>query len=147
MLIPISADPAQPDGVRQWAMIELQGEIERKDGGSLEEAFDVGTLSVSSSVSAPVGPGPPSTPAPLWHPFNGAAPPRPARTHPRPPRLSPIPAQGGSVFLTIGYHQLEGKRMPLKKPLAVLEQERSGEELSYKVRWRALASIFTRVIV
>jgi hypothetical protein len=33
-------------------MIEMQGEIERKDGGSLEEAFDVGTLAVSSSVSS-----------------------------------------------------------------------------------------------
>lgn len=53
MLIPITADPdpALPDGVRQWAMIELQGEVERKDGGSLEEAFDVGTLSVPTSVS------------------------------------------------------------------------------------------------
>ena len=78
MLIPISADPAQPDGVRQWAMIELQGEIERKDGGSLEEAFDVGTLSVSSSVSAPAGPGPPSTRILL------TAPRRPA-----PPALTP----------------------------------------------------------
>lgn len=33
-------------------MIELQGEVERRDGGSLEEAFDVGTLSVTSSVSS-----------------------------------------------------------------------------------------------
>jgi hypothetical protein len=38
------------------------------------------------------------------------------------------------VLLTIGYHQLEGKRLPLKKPLAVLEQEGSGEGLGYKVR-------------
>ncbi len=38
------------------------------------------------------------------------------------------------MLLTIGYHQLEGKRLPLKKPLAVLEQEGSGEGLGYKVR-------------
>lgn len=49
MLIPITADSGSPPS---WAMIEMQGEIERKDGGSLEEAFDVGTLAVSSSVSS-----------------------------------------------------------------------------------------------
>ena len=26
-----------------------------------------------------------------------------------------------SVYLTIGYHQLEGKRVPLKKPSAILD--------------------------
>lgn len=32
-------------------------------------------------------------------------------------------AQGGdSVKLTIGYHQLEGKRVPLKKPYAILDR-------------------------
>lgn len=48
MLVPLSSDEGSS---RPWAMIEMQGELERKDGGSLEEAFDVGTLSVSSSVS------------------------------------------------------------------------------------------------
>ena len=49
MLVPLTADEGSN---RTWAMIEMQGELERKDGGTLEEAFDVGTLSVSSSVSA-----------------------------------------------------------------------------------------------
>lgn len=38
-------------GAAQWAMIELQGEVERKDGGTLAQAFDVGTMTASTSVS------------------------------------------------------------------------------------------------
>lgn len=49
MLVPLTAEEGSS---RPWALLEMQGELERKDGGSLEEAFDVGTLSVSSSVSA-----------------------------------------------------------------------------------------------
>lgn len=49
MLVPLTADEGSN---RAWAMIEMQGELERKDGGTLDEAFDVGTLSVSSTVSA-----------------------------------------------------------------------------------------------
>ncbi|EFN54833.1 hypothetical protein CHLNCDRAFT_134854 [Chlorella variabilis] len=87
MLIPISSDEGSS---RSWALIEMQGEVERKDGGTLEEAFDVGTLSVSSS---------------------------------------------GAVMLTIGYHQLEGKRMELKKPFAVLDRvaDAEGHSTEYKV--------------
>lgn len=49
----------------------------------------------------------------------------------------------GSVLLTIGYHQLEGKRMELKKPFAVLDRvagsgsgssEEGDEGTQYKVR-------------
>ncbi|KAL4452232.1 hypothetical protein ABPG75_007894 [Micractinium tetrahymenae] len=79
MLVPLTAEEGSS---RPWALLEMQGELERKDGGSLEEAFDVGTLSVSSS---------------------------------------------GSVLLTIGYHQLEGKRVELKKPFAVLDRTSSEE--------------------
>jgi hypothetical protein len=48
MLIPITSEDGS---AASWAMIEMQGELERKDGGSLDEAFDVGTLSTSSTVS------------------------------------------------------------------------------------------------
>lgn len=38
-------------------------------------------------------------------------------------------AQGGdSVKLTIGYHQLEGKRVPLKKPYAILDRAAPGQQ-------------------
>lgn len=47
MLVPLTADEGSST---PWAMIEMQGELERKDGGTLEQAFDVGTLSVTSSV-------------------------------------------------------------------------------------------------
>lgn len=36
-------------------------------------------------------------------------------------------AEGGTVFLTIGYHQLDGKVMDLKKPLLLLERREEGE--------------------
>lgn len=52
MLVPLTADEGSST---PWAMIEMQGELERKDGGSLEEAFDVGTLSVTSSVRGIAG--------------------------------------------------------------------------------------------
>ncbi len=48
MLVALTAEEGSS---RPWALLEMQGELERKDGGSLEEAFNVGTLSVSSSVS------------------------------------------------------------------------------------------------
>lgn len=51
-------------------------------------------------------------------------------------------AQGDSIFLTIGYHQLEGKRLPLKKPLAVLERSGSCAGAGYKVRRSTQKSLF-----
>lgn len=47
MLIPVRGPDGEPTS---WIMIELQGEVERKDGGSLDEQFDIGTLSLSSTV-------------------------------------------------------------------------------------------------
>jgi hypothetical protein len=39
------------------------------------------------------------------------------------------------VSLLIGYHQLEGRIVPLKKPLAVLEkEEEAGVAVGYKVK-------------
>lgn len=39
----------------------------------------------------------------------------------------------GSIFLTIGYHQLEGSRVPLKKPFAILEKDTSEGSTGYQV--------------
>lgn len=129
MLVPITSDGAAPDGVRQWAMIELQGEVERKDGGSLEEAFDVGTLSVTSTVRLPAPP-PSTTPLPVALCWCSAA------TWPGDPQQNlALWLQGDTVLLNIGYHQLEGKRLPLKKPLAVLEKNAEPSRgVGYKVR-------------
>lgn len=48
----------------------------------------------------------------------------------------------GTVMLTIGYHQLEGKRQALKKPMALLSKADAdsqgadgSDQLAYKVRW------------
>ena len=49
MLIPIQpADGASP---ATWAMIELQGELERNGENKDTVGFDVGTLTTSSTVS------------------------------------------------------------------------------------------------
>ena len=52
------------------------------------------------------------------------------------------PAQSkDTLTLTIGYHQLEGKKMPLKKPLAILEKDeaKGGEGgIAYKASGRGL---------
>lgn len=47
------------------------------------------------------------------------------------------------MLLTIGYHQLEGKRMELKKPFAVLDRAAGGEggATGYKVGEEALECI------
>jgi hypothetical protein len=40
------------------------------------------------------------------------------------------------VRLTVGYHQLEGKRLQLKKPFAILQQhcnEQDGDSKAYQV--------------
>lgn len=52
MLVPVYG--AEGD-LPAWAMIEMQGEIERKDGGGMDEEFDIGTLSTSSTVCRPWG--------------------------------------------------------------------------------------------
>jgi len=133
MLIPISADEG---AATAWAMLEMQGEIERKDGGTLEEAFDVGTLSVSSSVSGAAGRRRAAT-------FTAVEqrPAGPAADAQLP--LVVIFSMQGAVMLTIGYHQLEGKRIELKKPFAVLDLvaaaegqagEVEEESAEYKVR-------------
>lgn len=128
MLIPISSDEGSS---RSWALIEMQGEVERKDGGTLEEAFDVGTLSVSSSVSREgCAPGRGAGLAAAARrqvaaAGTGASGAEPSRLH----------GLQGAVMLTIGYHQLEGKRMELKKPFAVLDRvaDAEGHSTEYKV--------------
>jgi hypothetical protein len=43
--------------------------------------------------------------------------------------LAPVPQEAKALQLTIGYHQLEGKRVPLKKPVALLsKQNTSGSQ-------------------
>jgi chromosome transmission fidelity protein 8 len=92
MLIPIRSEG---DGPPAWAMIELQGEIERIIEAIPGEPFDVGTLTATDDTS---------------------------------------------VQLVIGYHRLEGTKMALKKPVAILEKIESNDdddnddnEVRYKV--------------
>lgn len=79
MLIPISSQGENPPA---WAMVELQGEIERLIEATPGEPFDVGTLTAVDDTS---------------------------------------------VQLVIGYHRLEGSRMALKKPVAILEKVTSND--------------------
>mmetsp|Transcript_18703 Transcript_18703/g.52565 ORF Transcript_18703/g.52565 Transcript_18703/m.52565 type:complete len:115 (-) Transcript_18703:485-829(-) len=43
-------------------------------------------------------------------------------------RLVAVQGQKDVVRLTVGYHQLEGKRLDLKKPFAILQKQQSVEE-------------------
>ncbi len=120
MLIPLRG----PDGgkLAEWALVELQGKIEPQRAVQLQESLVVGTLQLSQSVRR----NDLCRAAAHWPP----APPLPAS-------LSPIPLamtllyccidaalqSQDVVVLQVGYHQLEGKRVPLKKPLAILEQQ------------------------
>ena len=98
MLIEIK--PAEGSVPATWAMIELQGEIERSIEGNANEGFDVGTFSAGENVRS------------VFH---------------RPLNITKLnfylsTTLQGSLYLTIGYHQLEGKAQTLKKPLAVLSK-------------------------
>eukprot|EP01025_Chloroclados_australasicus_P029734 TRINITY_DN296_c0_g3_i1.p3 TRINITY_DN296_c0_g3~~TRINITY_DN296_c0_g3_i1.p3 ORF type:complete len:107 (-),score=6.10 TRINITY_DN296_c0_g3_i1:294-614(-) len=50
--------------------------------------------------------------------------------------LQKIEEKEDKVMLTIGYHQLEGQMQALKKPFAVLEKDKIGDErgeVQYKI--------------
>ena len=53
MLVPIH--PADGVSPATWAMIELQGEIERNAKEGASEGFDVGTLTTNANVSFLIG--------------------------------------------------------------------------------------------
>lgn len=44
----------------------------------------------------------------------------------------------GVIQLTIGYHQLEGKKVPLKKPVAILDKVAGSDGTRYQARAVAL---------
>lgn len=79
MLIPIRSEGGSPPA---WAMVELQGEIERLIEAIPDEPYDVGTLTATDDTS---------------------------------------------IQLVIGYHRLEGTKMALKKPVAILEKVQSND--------------------
>jgi hypothetical protein len=101
----------------EWALVELQGRIEypgEADNDSYQR--DIGMLQVVDQVRTV-----------LWYGFAscvvqieaaGCTDPAPCCT----------PQKAGKVQLTIGYHLLEGKRVPLKKPFAVLEKVATSED-------------------
>ena len=113
MIIQIQAEGS---GCPEWAMIELQGEVIKTEGSeaSLDpgEPLPIGTLSQGSTVR-------PSCfdVAGQQILLLGAS----------PQEFCNCGMQADSFHLTIGYHQLEGKRVPLKKPFAILETQHDSE--------------------
>mmetsp|Transcript_72929 Transcript_72929/g.229541 ORF Transcript_72929/g.229541 Transcript_72929/m.229541 type:complete len:134 (-) Transcript_72929:91-492(-) len=78
----------------EWAMVELQGDIQVHDTSLLQNGLDVAAMCLST--------------------------------------------QGGGLTMTIGYHQLDGKKVPLKKPLAILSKKKLGGEDSKEVEYEAI---------
>lgn len=136
MLIPLSG-PA--DGqLREWALVELQGKIEPQGDADVTQGLVVGAMQLAQSVSAASPPAAAAaTHACSASPCAAAAAHSPHRM-PLKTAARAFPAcrmllawhhrQSGQelVQLQIGYHVLEGKRLPLKKPLAILEQQKGG---------------------
>jgi hypothetical protein len=52
MLIPVQGRPGG-GGLQEWALVELQGVIDAKEGEDGEPTLDVGTLVVPADVRAP----------------------------------------------------------------------------------------------
>lgn len=115
--IPIACNEAH---CPTWCLIELQGELEVQEEIT-SATFPVGSLCQSSFVSCTAVQGPV-----LLHRVVGDI-------H----VVKFFMQKGDALQLTIGNHQLEGKKVALKKPFAMLQPEAidtvSGLCQSYKV--------------
>jgi hypothetical protein len=109
MLIPLKTDSPDAD-IQEWALVELQGRIEPMQEPDLQQALQVGTLQLSKTVSVR-----------LAAAHNTAlCRPSPCTTH-QPGVCCCVLQNKDVVQLQVGYHIIEGKRVPLKKPMAILE--------------------------
>ncbi|KAF5843339.1 chromosome transmission fidelity protein 8 [Dunaliella salina] len=63
-------------------------------------------------------------------------------------RLVAVQGQKDVVRLTVGYHQLEGKRLDLKKPFAILQkqQQQSAEETGSSVSYQVAGVIKSKYL-
>lgn len=102
MLIPITTP--QQDTCPEWAMIELQGEIQLLRDADAQE-LPVGTLVRKARCVLPQ----------------------------RGQSSTNCQQAADSYQLTIGYHQLEGTRVALKQPLLLLDKQRDASGTSYHV--------------
>jgi chromosome transmission fidelity protein 8 len=122
----------------EWALVELQGELEPPAGCGTGLDYEAGTLALSKTVRGKGASGEEAweeahaPPAPHLAALEKKNAPRAARspglTRTRPAHLLPPTFQNpGGVELTVGIHCLEGSVVPLKKPFAVLEK-RGGRD-------------------
>ncbi len=115
MIVPIVSDIG---GLSEWAMVEMQGHVESLDG---EDVTEIGTLQLSPTVR-----GGRSLSAHGWSQA----------------RMTRLLQDKDIVQLQIGYHLLEGKKVPLKKPFVMLEKHvTEGEDgaVQYHVSDRRLS--------
>lgn len=106
------------EGCPRWCLIELQGELEVQEDNAAT-TYPVGTLCQSSFVSS------------LGR----------SSVHSKPTAQLDLShttcmQKGDALSLTVGNHQLEGKKVALKKPFAILDPdgiETKGLCQSYKV--------------
>jgi hypothetical protein len=141
MLIPITS-PDDGSEVQEWALVELQGRIEPMQETDLQQELRVGTMQLAKTVRWPSGrccAAHNTSCSPMLVPFT-IDPPYTFQSHvglstasnclavPPTAMVSSVAQNKDTVQLQIGYHILEGKKMALKKPMAILETVKPDRE-------------------
>lgn len=119
MLIPITSHDSDTP---EWALVELQGRIEPLHEVDLQETLQIGTLQLSKTVRQLFALG--CRPTRLVDQETAIKFEEKLLHQPQPPCAAPCNCcvqNKDVVQLQIGYHILEGKKLPLKKPMAILE--------------------------
>ncbi|PKA67126.1 hypothetical protein AXF42_Ash004618 [Apostasia shenzhenica] len=97
---------------REWAIVELQGVVESQPSvGSEIQNLEIGRLCCVSEVPIPLS----------------LSPSLPPRIKASGRRYHPSDFQGSYTF-TVGYHELSGTKLPLKKPMLVLRKKKAEAE-------------------
>jgi hypothetical protein len=121
MLFRIDGPPAGGE-IPEYGLIELQGRIEQQHDVPPGEPLPVGTVVLSKTVRCLRGERGLLSPGARHH-SRSLSPARPNQsTQQQPQQQHP-----DVVKITIGYHEIEGKRIALKRPLAILERRPSAE--------------------
>jgi hypothetical protein len=112
-----------PDGgdIPEYGLIELQGRIEQQHEVPAGEPVPVGTVVLSNTVRWVPPCSSLSLSLSLLCPHLSSLTPPPSSKKPK-------QQHPDVVKITIGYHEIEGKRIALKRPLAILERQQEQQQ-------------------